>query len=250
MLCPFYRCFLSTTIAVDDTHSHGNVSSAFAPKIHCWSLSCPQCPAKSATKSSPKLQPGDIVWDGQLKGFGARRSENFVTFVLMYRTRESRQRWYTIGKYGSPWTPDAAREEAKRLLYEVARGSDPAETKQKARHAQTVEDLCAEYMEAAANGRFRIKGGREKKPSTLASDRSRIRCHVVPILGRKSVVVRDAARLRKLHTSSRKRKWKAGASRALGMLGAIFQYAVKQKIRLDNPVRKSSDLLIAFERGV
>ena len=101
----------------------------------------PTVPGKIGHQVVAKLQPGDIVWDGQLKGFGARRSENFVTFVLMYRTRESRQRWYTIGKYGSPWTPDAAREEAKRLLYEVARGSDPAETKQKARHAQTVEDL-------------------------------------------------------------------------------------------------------------
>ena len=197
----------------------------------------PTVPGKIGHQVVAKLQPGDIVWDGQLKGFGARRSENFVTFVLMYRTRESRQRWYSIGKYGSPWTPDAAREEAKRLLYEVARGGDPAETKQKARHAETVEDLCAEYMEAAANGRLRIRGGREKKASTLETDRSRIRCHVVPILGRKSVVSVTQRDCENFMHQVAKESGKPAASRTLGMLGAIFQYAVKQKIRLDNPVR-------------
>jgi Arm DNA-binding domain len=116
---------------------------------------------KIGHKEIAKLhQRGNICWDGQLKGFGARRSENSVTFVLMYRTREGRQRWYTIGRYGSPWAPDTAREEAKRLLYEVARGDDPAEVKIKARYAETVEDLCNEYIEEAASGRLRIRGGR------------------------------------------------------------------------------------------
>jgi hypothetical protein len=148
----------------------------------------PTTSGKIGHKELAKLsQRRDIVWDGQLKGFGARRSENFITFVLMYRTREGRQRWYTIGRYGSPWTPDTARDEAKRLLYEVARGGDPAEVKIKARHAETVEDLCEQYMEEAASGLLRIRGGREKKASTLKSDRSRIDCHVVPILGKRSV---------------------------------------------------------------
>jgi hypothetical protein len=143
---------------------------------------------KIGHKEIAKLhQRGDICWDGQLKGFGARRSENSVAFVLMYRTREGRQRWYTIGRYGSPWAPDTAREEAKRLLYEVARGDDPAEVKIKARYAETVEDLCNEYIEEAISGRLRIRGGREKKASTLKSDRCRIDCHVVPRLGKRSV---------------------------------------------------------------
>ena len=57
----------------------------------------PTTSGKIGHKELAKLrQRRDIVWDGQLKGFGARRSENFITFMLMYRTREGRQRWYTI----------------------------------------------------------------------------------------------------------------------------------------------------------
>jgi len=67
-------------------------------------------------------QRGEIIWDGFLKGFGARKSENCVSFILMYRNREGRQRFYTIGKLGSPWTPHTAREEATRLFIQVKQG--------------------------------------------------------------------------------------------------------------------------------
>jgi integrase len=194
---------------------------------------------KIGHKEIAKLhQRGDICWDGQLKGFGARRSENSVAFVLMYRTREGRQRWYTIGRYGSPWAPDTAREEAKRLLYEVARGDDPAEVKIKARYAETVEDLCNEYIEEAASGRLRIRGGREKKASTLKSDRSRIDCHVVPRLGKRSVAAVTQQDIEDFMLEVARDSGKPTASRTVGMLGAIFQYAVKRKMRPDNPARR------------
>ena len=52
-----------------------------------------------------------------------------VAYVLKFRTTEGRQRWHTIGRHGAPWTPDTAREEAKRLLGEVVTGGDPAAAK-------------------------------------------------------------------------------------------------------------------------
>src|SRR5918998_6188458 len=77
-----------------------------------------------------KLGPGEVVWDagsGAVTGFGARRQRSeAVSFIVVYRTREGRQRWHTIGRYGSPWTPDEARVEAKRLLGIVADGGGPA----------------------------------------------------------------------------------------------------------------------------
>ena len=69
-------------------------------------------------------------WDGQLSGFGLRiRPSGVKTYVVTYRAGHGRQapiRRYTIGRHGSPWTPEQARREAKRVLGEVAAGKDPA----------------------------------------------------------------------------------------------------------------------------
>src|SRR5947209_4123691 len=60
-----------------------------------------------------------------------------VAYVLLYRTVGRRQRWYTIGRHGAPWTPDSARAEARRVLGQVAQGADPSANKQVRRHAVT-----------------------------------------------------------------------------------------------------------------
>ena len=64
------------------------------------------------------------LWDRELIGFGLRVDPGGEkVYVIKYRFN-GRQRWYTIGRHGSPWTPDLARREAFRLLGEVARGQD------------------------------------------------------------------------------------------------------------------------------
>jgi integrase len=182
-------------------------------------------------------QRGEIIWDGELKGFGARKSENCVSFILMFLNKEGRQRFFTIGRYASPWTPHTAREKAKELLYQVSQGRDPQTEKLKNRRADTVEDLCNQYLEEALSGRLRIRGGREKKASTLASDRSRIQVHIVPLLGRRSVVAVTQSDIDAFMLQVAKDSGKSGASRTVGLLGAIFQWAMKYKMRPDNPVR-------------
>src|SRR5260370_23373498 len=72
------------------------------------------------------LKPGETIWDQSLTGFGARRQKSdAVAYVLFYRTKEGRQRWFTIGKHAAPWTPETARQEAKRLIGDVAHQVDP-----------------------------------------------------------------------------------------------------------------------------
>lgn len=62
------------------------------------------------------LAEGEELWDATVVGFGARRQRSeAVAYVVMYRTREGRLRRFTIGRHGSPWTPETAREEAKQL---------------------------------------------------------------------------------------------------------------------------------------
>ena len=90
-----------------------------------------------------------VLWDGGdggVKGFGLRVSAKGTrSFVLLYRAGKGRAaplRKVTIGPYGSPWTVDMARAEARRLLGEVAAQRDPAAeraSKRAARRATAVE---------------------------------------------------------------------------------------------------------------
>ena len=68
-----------------------------------------------------RLPAGSIVWDTKVCGLGARRQRGpWVTYVLKHKDR-----WFTIGKHGSPWTVEGAREKAQSLLGQLVRGQDP-----------------------------------------------------------------------------------------------------------------------------
>jgi integrase len=203
-----------------------------------------------------KLGLGEVIWDAAIVGFGARRQKgDAVSYVLIYRTQEGRQRWHTIGRHGAPWTPDTARDEARRLLGDVAGGADPAATKKTKRQAASVAELCDLYLADAEAGRLLTRRKTAKKPSTLSTDRGRIERHIKPLLGQHKVaaVTREdvdqfmhdvaAGKTAVKIETSKNRGWarvsggKGTASRTVGFLGAIFTYAVRHRMRPDNPVR-------------
>jgi len=69
-----------------------------------------------------------VFYDDDVKGFGCRvTAKGARAFVVNYRTRDGRERRYTIGAYPD-WKATAARTEAKRLKLAVDRGdhADPA----------------------------------------------------------------------------------------------------------------------------
>jgi integrase len=198
------------------------------------------------------MSAGETLWDGEVRGFGVRRQRRDRIYILKYRIY-GRPRWYSIGLHGSPWTLDAARREAKRLLGLIADGKDPAGAKAVERAAGTVADLCDLYLNEAPTRVLR-KTGQAKKDSTLATDRGRIERHIKPLLGKLPVgavtkedvatLLRDVAAGKTaadIKTRPRGRAIVEGgrgtATRTVGLLGGIFTFAIEKGLRPDNPVR-------------
>lgn len=204
------------------------------------------------------------VWDSDLKGFGLRVSpQGTKTYIVRYRAgggRTGTLRQLVIGRHGVI-TADEARDEARKVLASATKGADPQADRAKVRADITVAELCDLYLE---------QGVAMKKPSTLITDKSRIERHIKPILGGKRVnavtltdierwmqdvatgrtaskikpslaqvkagqAPKDAER-RRLNDPVAK-GGKGTATRTAGLLGGIFEFAVKRKIRPDNPVR-------------
>ena len=102
--------------------------------------------AKITLETVKSLEPGSIVWDDNPRGFGCRRQRGNPFYVLKYRIA-GRQRFVTIGRHGSPWTPDTARREARRLLGLIADGNDPAEAKAKPEPASlALASIAEQYL--------------------------------------------------------------------------------------------------------
>ena len=201
------------------------------------------------------ILPQCTIYDDAIPGFAARRQKGLaVTYLLRYRTQDGRQRWHRIGRHGAPWTPDEAREEARRILGEVARGIDPAGEREAKRKAATIADLAARYFADAEAGRWLVRGGKPKGKTTLAYDRGRAEAHILPLLGHMKITAvkrRDVQRVMhaiaagetartrkgKPHGVSKVRGGPIAANRSVSLLGALFTYAVERGLRDDNPAR-------------
>lgn len=118
-------------------------------------------------------------WDIDIRGFFVRvRTTGRIVYALKYRVGHV-QRVYTIGTHGSPFTPETAREAARKALDRVRAGEDPSHAKQEARAALTVNELIDLYLTEG------VVTKPDKRASTWEVDGSNLRRHIRPLIGTK-----------------------------------------------------------------
>jgi integrase len=190
-----------------------------------------------------------FVWDSEVRGFGLMvTARGIKSFVLQYRTQEGRSRRLTIGRYGSPWTPEDARRRAIEMLRNVRQGFDPLEIKAEARGAVTIAELAELYLTEGAAEKP------NKKSRSWETDRSNIECHVKPLLGSKiakrltkSEVSRFQADVAAGKSANDHRTGPRGraiveggkgiAARSLAVLSAMLSFAAGRGLIASNPAK-------------
>ncbi len=170
-----------------------------------------------------------LEWDSELRGFGVRAKPSGVrSYLIQYRNQHGRSRRLTIGTHGR-LTAEEARSEARRLLADVARGGDPAEDRKSLRNAPTLAEFAERYMTEYAPGK--------KKPGTLGTDRTNLRCHILPALGTLPVASITKTDVVRLHQSMRETP--GAANRTIQLVSHMLNVAEKWGVRPDgsNPCR-------------
>jgi integrase len=187
------------------------------------------------------------IWDTEIKGFRLRvMPTGRKVYELRYRIG-SRQRLSTIGTHGSPWTPDAARDRAKAMLFGLTVGDDPQVAKEKSRQAMTVSDLIELYLQQGPADKP------EKRASSWTTDKYNLCRHAEPVLGKR--VARDVstsdfsqwqaavaagktavrAKSDVKHASVNVRGGPGAAARAMRTVAAMFAWAKNRGLLEDNP---------------
>lgn len=169
-----------------------------------------------------------ILWDGKVPGFGLKVTPaGRRTFFLFYRTKDGQQRKPAIGTYPA-MTPGGARKIASRWLADVARGDDPSGTRQEARVAPTLAEVCTRYLTEHSS---------RKKETSRRNDERLINNRILPILGRRKIAAIERPEIVALHQSLAATPYEA--NRTLALLSTIFSQANRWGFRTDgsNPAR-------------
>jgi integrase len=181
---------------------------------------------KITQRTVSRLAPGQTVWDESLKGFGIRRQRQAAVYIFKYR-QGGKQGFKTIGRHGSPWTADMARQIARRYLLELIEGRAPAVGADDT--PPTFSQFAERYIAEYAHGR--------KKPRTLAEDRRNLDQHILPALG--ALLLDQVTRRDVVGFHARHHGYPVNANRCLSLISHIFTVAEKWELRPtgSNPCR-------------
>lgn len=168
-------------------------------------------------------------FDTDLKGFGLRVGKESKTFFARKEVNGKPIR-KTIGRLGA-WTPDLAREEAKKLLRQMDQGVDPREEERRARDASlTVDDAFANYLKH-----------RRLRPATITSYGFVRNLYLQDWKGMAlgSITRADVLAMHRQVTTER---GAPSANLAMIVFGSIWNYA---HVHLENPPMSPTRVLAA-----
>jgi integrase len=184
--------------------------------------------AKITIKTVEQLEPGSRIWDTVVQGFGVRRQKDGTYYYLRFR-KNGVQCMRSIGRHGSPWTPDAARSEAKRLLGLAVGGAD-----------LFVKPLLTESFGHEVV-RYLERKRLAMKPRAFEEVERHLTNHAAPLhklrlaeIDRRTI----AQRLGEIETSS----GPVARNRLRSSLSAFFAWAVTEGLLDANPVQGTAKL--------
>jgi integrase len=186
--------------------------------------------AKVTKRTMDALKPDPdhdtFVRDDEIPSYAGRcRSSGKKSFVLQYRTRGGRQRYLTLGKYGS-MTPAQARKAAQRYKAAIADGADPASERDKKRHETTIAAAADRYLTEHVAAHY--------KPSTAAEARRIVETRIKPKLGTIKITELTRADIKKWHQSMSATP--VEANRAVAYCSKLLSLAATEwQLRTDNP---------------
>lgn len=202
--------------------------------------------SEAAVKTAEVREDDYVLFDGDVRGFGAViYASGSRSFVMLYRFR-GRQRRVTIGRYPE-WSVAAARERARVLRREIDAGIDPAAVKAEARLAPTFADLVDRY-EREHLPRLAARNASDQKSMLHKLVMPEWRNRLV-----EEITLADVERLLDLIAKGRRRPAKESprwarrkdlapekptpirANRCGEVLRKMFSLAVKWGMRQDNP---------------
>ncbi len=184
---------------------------------------------KITEKTVARKAPGE-VWDEYLPGFGLRIGKTKKTFFVMTRI-DGKQRRITVGNAAVMTLADA-REGARDILRDAAKGIDPQEVAKKARpeaaraRSTSFAGVADDYMEE--HGQY-LK--------TTDELRRKLDMDVLPALG--DIAVTDIRRADvKALFLEKGRATPVAANRVLSLIQAILNYAVDEELIEANPAAR------------
>jgi integrase len=158
-----------------------------------------------------------------VKGFGVRRHGADARHYLLRYRFGGRQTFRKIGRHGSPFTPDTARQEARRLLGLIASGVNPAGQPPQA------EDFASEV------GRYLAHKQPGLKPQGFARIERHLRKHAAPLHSLPLVKI-DRRTIAQVLAGIERGAGPIARNRVRASLSAFFAWLIREGLIDVNPV--------------